>query len=171
MSDEDMVVMPVGQTVTIDLPAEEHWWVSSELMPDGSTRHERADGRVIVVRPAPTETIDGTAAEYPGTLTAEARAERAEAQLAALREAVEEFIPAMERARRTQNISDEADEEREHESVRLAMDASRDAAEAHDRRVRAEALREAADALRGRGGVLAAALWLRARADEIERAR
>lgn len=86
MSDEDMVVMPVGQTVTIDLPASGWRW-SSEPMPDGSTRHERADGRVIVVRPAPTETIDGTAAEYPGTLTAEARAERAEAQAEALREA------------------------------------------------------------------------------------
>jgi len=50
MSDDDMVVVPVGQTVTIDLPASDWRW-TSEPMPDGSTRHERADGRVIEVRP------------------------------------------------------------------------------------------------------------------------
>ena len=154
MNDEDMVVVPVGQTVTIDLPAGEHWWVSTELMPDGSTRHERADGRVIVVRPAPTETIDGTAAEYPGTLTAEARAERAEAQLAALRVAARETLIA---------YGGEGDPL--GAALEAALDDGAQAAEAHDRRVRSEALREAA----GTGRRAISAAWLRARADETER--
>lgn len=96
---------------------------------------------------------------------ATARAERAEAALAALRKAAGPHAAA------------EYASDSETRALRIALADAEDAAEAHDRRVRAEALREAAactvDGLRlwGRKAQGDASEWLRARADEIEEGR
>jgi len=99
------------------------------------------------------------------------RAERAEAQLAALREA-SAVIPALYR-----DISESSAvvplSSEQWSAFCAAVSDSKAAADEHDRRVRAEALREAADAAGKRhfsmGGLAGAEQWLRARADEIER--
>lgn len=99
----------------------------------------------------------GEAADYMAA--DDVRVARAEAQLAALREAVREVLdePHAYVGGRERAILDAA----------LADTAA--AAEAHDRRVRAEALREAADRWSDQEDDVPR--WLRARADEIERGR
>lgn len=152
--------------------------------------HPQFDGRLVAV--SLIGYLDRTALERDA---ATLRAERAEAQLAALRDAGtlgmegdaavyttsgQRTLVHVERngtgahvasgqKKHEAAINDLVDAANYGAAVRAALADTAAAAEAHDRRVRAEALREAADALRGRGEDSAAALWLRARADEIER--
>jgi hypothetical protein len=104
------------------------------------------------------------------------RAERAEAQLAALRADVATLVEALQSVELVGVVRSE--DEARLEGIITLLGSRRDgaalapAAEAHDRRVRAETLREAAEALGGRMQVDdEVGEWLRARADEIERAR
>lgn len=100
-----------------------------------------------------------------------ARAERAEAGLAALREAAAPVVACLgglfdheagpSLLRRIARVMP---------PLRDALADTEAAAEKHDRRVRVEALREAAAAALGRG-LASAHTWLRARADEIDTAR
>lgn len=102
---------------------------------------------------------------------ATARAERAEAQLAALREA-SAVIPALYR-----DISESSAvvplSPEQWSAFCAAVSDSKAAADEHDRRVRAEALEEAADAAGkhhfAMGGLAGAEKWLRERAERIRR--
>ncbi len=128
MSDE--IVFEVGPIVATTVPMGPH--TSLRLPPSPRAYAVRLTAEGLRVESDLSETIDGTAAEYPGTLTAEARAERAEAQLAALREACRPALRVLDKLG--------VDEWAAFDTV-IAYTAP--AAEAHDERMRAEGRDEA----------------------------